>query len=318
MSMKFTPAASTRTSACPSPGEGRGTSSGTITSGPPNVCTRIAFIGSSRGYYTAGTRPGGRVTDPASKPFAEGGNRETGSAADTHFDRTDPGAGGGTGRPDLDGPCAHKGAVPGRGVARQLHLSRRPRPAAFDPGSNRFLWVVRLSGCGVALRRGPASPRSSDPDCRKGCARRRGHRRYRFHPSFPARDASSTGPRLPVDLFAAAQAGPPPGGSADRLRGFRYSERLGCRVRTGSRGAAPGASVHRNGGFGRPVACPRAPSRRGGTGLFCHSDRRSGTVVGIPLLFRDPHHLRNQGGSVHEAKDEKESPGRLRRREPGA
>src|SRR6266699_6803082 len=42
--MKFTPAASTFTSTSPEPGAGCGTSSRRSASGPPGVCTRIAFM----------------------------------------------------------------------------------------------------------------------------------------------------------------------------------------------------------------------------------------------------------------------------------
>ncbi|GAA0915094.1 hypothetical protein GCM10009558_024070 [Virgisporangium aurantiacum] len=47
----LTPAARTRISTSPGPGTGRGTSSYVRTSGPPCLCTLIAFTGSSR-YYS--------------------------------------------------------------------------------------------------------------------------------------------------------------------------------------------------------------------------------------------------------------------------
>src|SRR6267378_276242 len=45
MSMKFTPAASMRTSACPLAGLGVGSSTSFITSGPPGLSIRIARMG---------------------------------------------------------------------------------------------------------------------------------------------------------------------------------------------------------------------------------------------------------------------------------
>src|SRR4030067_2811917 len=54
MSMKFTPTAWSRTSACPSPGLGEGISSRVIASGPPHRRTRIAFIVTSTGTGSLG------------------------------------------------------------------------------------------------------------------------------------------------------------------------------------------------------------------------------------------------------------------------
>src|SRR4030095_7857901 len=52
--MYLSPAASIFTSTCPAPAVGSATSSSFITSGPPGVWTRIAFMGSSPGWTVVG------------------------------------------------------------------------------------------------------------------------------------------------------------------------------------------------------------------------------------------------------------------------
>src|SRR6267154_1392704 len=71
MSMKFTPAASMRTSACPLAGLGVGSSTSFITSGPPGLSIRIARMALSRHVAGAastaiGYAPSGR--NHASEP----------------------------------------------------------------------------------------------------------------------------------------------------------------------------------------------------------------------------------------------------------
>src|SRR5438874_11331655 len=58
--MKFTPAASTRTSACPLPGAGVGSSISFITSGPPVDSTRMALMAPSRHVALASSRGSAR------------------------------------------------------------------------------------------------------------------------------------------------------------------------------------------------------------------------------------------------------------------
>src|SRR5438445_3553862 len=69
--MKFTPAASTRTSACPLPGAGVGSSISFITSGPPVDSTRMALMAPSRHVALASSRGRARQRlpgDPALQP----------------------------------------------------------------------------------------------------------------------------------------------------------------------------------------------------------------------------------------------------------
>src|SRR5947207_13495876 len=58
MSMKFTPAASMRTSACPLAAAGVGSSTSFIASGPPGLSTRMAFMRPSRHVEGAASRGG--------------------------------------------------------------------------------------------------------------------------------------------------------------------------------------------------------------------------------------------------------------------
>src|SRR5438105_9243193 len=58
--MKFTPAASTRTSACPLPGAGVGSSISFITSGPPVDSMRMALMAPSRHVAVASSRGSAR------------------------------------------------------------------------------------------------------------------------------------------------------------------------------------------------------------------------------------------------------------------
>src|SRR5437867_11892612 len=61
MSMKFTPAASTRTKACPLPGAGVGISTSFITSGPPTDSIRMARMRPSRHFRSGSSRGSGLV-----------------------------------------------------------------------------------------------------------------------------------------------------------------------------------------------------------------------------------------------------------------
>src|SRR3954447_6775127 len=74
MSMKLTPAASTRTSACPAAGDGVGTSASFITSGPPCFSMRIAFMAAFTPRGAAGVK--GREGVGASRETLDAGQAD--------------------------------------------------------------------------------------------------------------------------------------------------------------------------------------------------------------------------------------------------